>query len=90
MSKARDVIAREIEPQAWTAHGVPGKDSIAYGNRRKSSERKAYRIINALHAGGYRIAGPEDRVIGKGELDPVTVARITEAGRAALREGGDG
>lgn len=47
-------------------------------SRHKSAEEWADNITAALHAAGYRIAGPEDRAIGKGELDPVTVAWIEE------------
>ena len=52
----REVIAKQIEPQAWAALGIG--DTIAYRNRRVSSERKADRIIAALNAAGYVILSP--------------------------------
>lgn len=55
---ARDVISRQIEPQAWAALGIG--DTIAYRNRRTSSERKADRIIAALTAAGYVILSPDE------------------------------
>lgn len=55
---ARDVIRQLIEPQAWAA--LIGRDTLAYRNRRTSSERKADTIIKALTAAGYRIVGPDD------------------------------
>ena len=55
---ARDVIAKQIELQAWAALGIG--DTIAYRNRRVSSERKADRIIAALNAAGYVIQSPDE------------------------------
>ncbi len=39
-------IARELEPQAWAALGIG--DTLAYKNRRKSSLRKAERVVRAI------------------------------------------
>lgn len=52
-----DIIARAIETQAWAALGVG--DTLAYKNRRVSSERKAANILAALTDAGYRITAPD-------------------------------
>jgi hypothetical protein len=71
MTDAREIIAREIEPQSWAALGAG--DTLAYRNRRTSSDRKAIRIVQALTSAGIRFAGPDDRILGPDEVDAVTV-----------------
>lgn len=66
MTDARAVIARQIEPQSWAALGTG--DTLAYRNRRTSSDRKAIRTIQALTSAGFRILEPD-------EVDAVTVGR---------------
>lgn len=81
MSEARDVIARAVaiargdDPMARKWAALSGRD-------RDTAELGLRRVV----AAGYRIAGPEDRVIGKGELYPVTVARIEEMADAMTDE----
>lgn len=52
-----EIIARQVEPQAWAALGVG--DTLAYCNRRVSSERKAARILAALEAEGFVVVPSE-------------------------------
>lgn len=74
-----DIIARAIETQAWAALGVG--DTLAYKNRRVSSERKAANILAALTDAGYRITAPD-------RLDAKTIeacAKVADAAQA-MRE----
>lgn len=48
VSGLREQVARILEPQAWDVDGILGKDSIAYGNRRTSSLRKADKILELI------------------------------------------
>lgn len=69
MSRARDVIARAVaiargdDPAARNWAALSGRD-------RDTAELGLRRVL----AAGFRIVGPEDRVIGKGELDEIVTA----------------
>jgi hypothetical protein len=79
-----EIVAREIEPQARAAAGVG--DTLAYRNRRVSSERKAHRILAALEAAGYVIAPVGDGWSTDMSVAPKTTPVIVELPENEVRQ----
>lgn len=57
------------------------------GTRRekKFGKKRANEALAALATAGIRLAGPDDRILGPAEVDPVTVEKCAEVTERMLR-----